>query len=227
MPRKSIPPRSTLSPEEREALKVRDREARLRYKARHPERLQQQWRAKHARRHAKELLSGKRYRARNKDVILAKNKARYRANIEENRAKDRARYAARHAEELLRHREYNAKYPDRLLEAHRKWAKAHPENIRAAGVRRRASKRNVPINDFTAAQWCALCKAAAYLCCYCGKKFPSTQLQPDHLTPYVKQGSNTLHNVLPCCGSCNSRKKDRAVLKPVQPFLLLPEDAAD
>lgn len=221
MPRKSIPPRSTLSSEEREALKVRDREARLRYKARHPERLQQQYRAKHARRHEKELLAYKLYRTRNKEVILAKNRARYRANIEENRAKDRARYYARHAEELQRHREYNAKYPDRLLAAHRKWAKAHPLKIRAGGSRRRAREANAPINDFTDVQFLALCKAAGYLCCYCHKKFPIEELTPDHLTPYVKQGSNTLHNVLPCCGSCNSRKKDRAVLKPVQPFLLL------
>lgn len=98
---------------------------------------------------------------------------------------------------------------------------------KANAARRRGHIAAAPINDFTDAQWEALCKVVGYRCCYCGKKFPADKLTPDHLTPYEKQGSNTLHNVLPCCGTCNSRKQHRAVLTPVQPFLLLPpEDAS-
>ena len=33
-------------------------------------------------------------------------------------------------------------------------------------------------------------QSRGYRCCYCGKKFPSTKLQPDHLTPYAKQGQH-------------------------------------
>ena len=110
------------------------------------------------------------------------------------------------------------------------WKARNPDKVSAQNkvhkARRRALKAACPLDDFTPVQWRALCKAVGYRCCYCGEKFPSTKLTPDHLTPYVKQGSNTLHNILPCCVTCNSRKKDHSVLKPVQPFLLLSDEAA-
>ena len=54
----------------------------------------------------------------------------------------------------------------------------------------------------------------------------SKELTPDHLTPYSSRGVTRCTNILPCCISCNSRKKAGAVLKPVQPFLLLSDEAA-
>lgn len=121
-----------------------------------------------------------------------------------------------------------AKHGATYREQHKQWLREHPEIKLAGNRKRRARKAGAPINDFTPEQWESLCAAVKYRCCYCGKKFPIEDLTPDHLTPYNDKGSNTLHNVLPCCGLCNSRKGPRAVLKPVQPFLLLSDkEAAD
>ena len=138
------------------------------------------------------------YRARNKLVISAKFK-RYR---QEHLATIKAQYKA--------------------------WAQAHPEKVRANCAKRRARLANAPINDFTTKEWRALCKATGYRCAYCDQKFTFKELQQDHITPLSKGGSHTLANIVPACKSCNSRKRDKDVLKPVQPFLLLfDEDAAD
>jgi 5-methylcytosine-specific restriction endonuclease McrA len=110
---------------------------------------------------------------------------------------------------------------------YKKWLANNRDKDRARSRRRRARRKAVAINDFTLEQWRALCKTVGYRCCYCGKKFPFDKLEPDHLTPYAKQGNNTLQNILPACEFCNSRKKDRNVLRPVQPFLLLDDSAAD
>ena len=57
-------------------------------------------------------------------------------------------------------------------------------------------------------------------CVYCGKK--PKRLSQDHLTPISKGGQGTVHNIVPACISCNSRKRHGPVLCPVQPLLLLP-----
>lgn len=120
-----------------------------------------------------------------------------------------------------------AKHGAKYLAQHKQWLKEHPE-VKLAGQRkRRARKANAPVNDFTAKQWRALCKAAGYRCAYCQQKFAFKDLTQDHITPLSKGGSHTLSNIIPACGRCNSRKLDGAVLRPVQPFLLIDEGAAD
>lgn len=197
------------------------------YRARHHARILELELASRERNKVARALGRKRYLQANAARIRAANHARYLANLLLYKARDRARYLANHDDEIARHREYNARYPDRRLASHRKWSAKNTLKIRAYSSQRRAREVAAPINDFTAEQWEALCKAARYRCCYCGAKGTAETLQPDHLTPYNDKGSNTLHNILPCCGSCNSRKQDRAVLKPVQPFLLLDASAAD
>lgn len=99
------------------------------------------------------------------------------------------------------------------------WEKAHPERARASKAIRLARRRmliQAALNTLTQDQWemvVAVCKGR---CVYCGKR----EATMDHLTPYTRGGDNTLHNVLPACKSCNSRKWAGPVLKPVQPFLL-------
>ena len=167
------------------------------YRARHPERAREVDRA---------------WKARNKATIAARDTKRRQENP---------------AQFLQWLRAWTQRNQEHVRAQARLWYQQHPERSKAIQARKNARRAAAPINDFTAEQWEALCNAVDYRCCYCGKAFPAEQLTPDHLTPYAKQGSNTLHNILPCCGSCNSRKKDRPVLKPVQPFLLLPpEDAA-
>lgn len=54
-------------------------------------------------------------------------------------------------------------------------------------------------------------------CCYCGKR---EKLTKDHIKPLSTGGELVMNNVLPCCQSCNSSKKDRDMLSwfQSQPF---------
>ena len=45
-----------------------------------------------------------------------------------------------------------------------------------------------------------------YCCAYCGDK--PDRLDPDHVVPLSRGGSNTLTNLLPTCLPCNSDKRD-------------------
>jgi 5-methylcytosine-specific restriction endonuclease McrA len=189
-----------LSPEEVRKAKKRE-QARLRvqrYRERHPERAQ---------------ASSKKY----KDAHKRKTALQWQS------------YYGRNHERLLQASHLRREQqPETVRAADRKWKKAHPEKCLAQWARKRARKRNAPINDFTAEQWSSLCKAVGYRCAYCQHKFAFKQLTQDHITPLARGGSHTLSNIIPACLPCNSRKQDRAVLKPVQPFLLLSdEEAAD
>jgi 5-methylcytosine-specific restriction endonuclease McrA len=165
-------------------------------------------------------------RAKNPENARAATRRWYSMHKEHAAAHTRAKqlanpavFAARNLAWIERNREY-------VRKRQREWDKRNPDKAKARHARKSANKANAPINDFTAEQWEALCAAVKYRCCYCNKKFTAETLTPDHLTPYNEKGSNTLHNVLPCCGRCNSRKGPRPVLKPVQPFLLLVDDSA-
>lgn len=43
-------------------------------------------------------------------------------------------------------------------------------------------------------------------CAYCAQ--PTTVLEPDHVIPLSKGGSNSITNVVPSCGPCNRDKRD-------------------
>jgi 5-methylcytosine-specific restriction endonuclease McrA len=181
----------------------------------------EQYRADDAARHTT-------YRAENPEKHRAASRKSWAKHQEKRNAEQRARHQTNRETLLPQIRLRSQAHYQANKPAYRtrsaKWRRENPEKLRAIEHRREARKANAPINDFTAAEWRALCKAAGYRCCYCGKKFPVKQLTRDHLTPYIRQGSNTLHNILPACLSCNSRKHTKDVPRPVQPFLLLPED---
>mgnify|MGYP000854513651 CR=1 FL=1 len=42
-------------------------------------------------------------------------------------------------------------------------------------------------------------------CAYCGQ--PTTDVQPDHVIPLSRGGSNSITNVVPCCRPCNTDKR--------------------
>lgn len=232
-----------MSPEEVRKAKRRAIDARSRAKRREKRRAEN--RAYYLANRDKENARARQWKLDNPEHCKA-YADKYHAEHQEEEALYNAQYYAEHREECLaRAKAYRESHPEQrhlhnTSPYHAAYRAAHLEERREFGrtdegkaqnkvqlAKRRARKANAPINDFTKAQWRALCRAAGYRCAYCGKQFPFKDLTPDHLTPYADQGSNTLHNVLPCCGNCNSRKKDRPVLKPVQPFLLLPpEDTA-
>ena len=57
-----------------------------------------------------------------------------------------------------------------------------------------------PLNNQT------LFKRDAYLCLYCGERFPASQLSRDHVRPISKGGTDTWNNVVTACRRCNNLK---------------------
>ncbi len=60
-----------------------------------------------------------------------------------------------------------------------------------------------PLNNQT------LFRRDAYLCMYCGMRFPSAQLSRDHIRPFSQGGTDTWNNVVTACRRCNNAKASR------------------
>ncbi|MFH1369086.1 MAG: HNH endonuclease [Elusimicrobiota bacterium] len=65
----------------------------------------------------------------------------------------------------------------------------------------------------------------AYRCCYCGKKFPSADLNLEHVTPRSRGGKTTWANIVTACIPCNLKKGSKLpeeagmhlLIKPIKP----------
>ena len=99
---------------------------------------------------------------------------------------------------------YEWSWEQRKLEA-AAWAKANPELKAAERARRRAAKLGAgdPVDS---GAWRAVVRAAAGICGYCGESAPLTL---DHRIPLSRGGTNAIENLIPACGTCNSRKGTR------------------
>lgn len=56
-------------------------------------------------------------------------------------------------------------------------------------------------------------KTSAGICHYCGAKVAHADITMDHLLPLTRGGKSTKDNLVPCCKSCNSRKKSMMPLE--------------
>ena len=50
-------------------------------------------------------------------------------------------------------------------------------------------------------------KTASGICYYCGIRVDHKELTMDHLIPLSRGGRSTKDNLVPCCKSCNNKKK--------------------
>ena len=172
---------------------------------------------------AKHQAGMARYRANRtpeqKAAKVAKDAAYYQDNKEKWPAHAQKR-RDNHPEELhAYHVQYYADHKEQSLAHSKAWRKAHPKERQAEQERRRARKANAERNDLTHAQWLEIQEAQKHRCYYCGKRCKG-HLTQDHILPFVKGGSHTLHNVIAACNACNSKKGTRKPPIPVQPFLL-------
>jgi 5-methylcytosine-specific restriction endonuclease McrA len=46
-------------------------------------------------------------------------------------------------------------------------------------------------------------------CQYCGKRYPTSELSLDHVTPRSQGGGNTWENIVCACVKCNTKKGGR------------------
>ena len=118
-------------------------------------------------------------------------------------------------------KKYYDSHAEEIIASTKRYAKENKEYLRPFAIeaqnRRRAKKNSAEKVDLTRAQWEVIKAIYDYRCVYCGKK--SKRLTQDHITPISKGGNHTASNVVPACGSCNSKKGTKAPLKPVQPIL--------
>lgn len=56
-------------------------------------------------------------------------------------------------------------------------------------------------------------KTASGKCYFCGKKTAFKNLTMDHLLPLARGGLSSKDNLVPCCKSCNNKKKDMLPLE--------------
>lgn len=123
------------------------------------------------------------------------------------------------ATEIKRHQKRYANQREKILARNKNWEKRNPEKSLIRLTRHKAKKFSAPINDFTAEQWIFILTIYKNRCAYCDKK--QKKLTQDHITPLSKDGPNTMTNIVPACGSCNSRKHNGPPLRQVQPILPL------
>jgi 5-methylcytosine-specific restriction endonuclease McrA len=63
-----------------------------------------------------------------------------------------------------------------------------------------------PNGYFSADQWLNLVRAYQQYCSYCHKRFPVSELTPDHRIPLCRGGNNNISNIVPSCLRCNQKK---------------------
>ncbi len=129
--------------------------------------------------------------------------------------------------------------PERAKEAGARWRQKNPEKIRANtkqwrqkntdrhvahNHKRRALKANSS-GQYTRQEWEALCERHHYRCLACGRQ--GVALTVDHVVALTRGGDNTIDNIQPLCGPCNSRKATQDVDYRYGPYAShgsLPED---
>lgn len=62
-----------------------------------------------------------------------------------------------------------------------------------------------------------------YRCCYCGKKFPPSQLNLDHIIPKSQGGKTEWRNVVTSCIGCNLKKGSRTPHQANMSLLINPQ----
>jgi hypothetical protein len=73
-----------------------------------------------------------------------------------------------------------------------------------------------PLNNET------LFKRDAYLCMYCGGRFPPSQLSRDHVRPFYQGGRDVWNNVVAACRRCNNAKASRTPEQAKMQLLAVP-----
>ena len=91
----------------------------------------------------------------------------------------------------------------------RKAPSARHRAAQVVGAHRYWARKRGAKGGLTPLEWRAILKSYGGRCAYCGSP-GSTQ---DHVVPLSRGGTHTADNVVPACGSCNSRKHDKLILE--------------
>ena len=133
------------------------------------------------------------YYQRNRDKMLARQKARYYAKRDALIEYQTTRYAQM-SEKL---REYQRRYSTRNRSA----------MIRRVDTRRKMLRSNG--GRHTRAEWESMKAACAHTCLSCGIAEPEIKLPKDHIVPVLRGGTDNIENIQPLCRRCNIKKRNR------------------
>ena len=89
---------------------------------------------------------------------------------------------------------------------HRRRSQKHFKELRIEQSQRRRDRIMVNVSDLTEEEWNRTLRLFDGKCAYCGS---SENITRDHIVPVSKGGGYTKTNIVPCCGSCNSKKHNR------------------
>jgi 5-methylcytosine-specific restriction endonuclease McrA len=117
--------------------------------------------------------------------------------------------------EVLRRRArvYRATNPAKVRASVQAWRRRNPDAIALAHHKRKAALAVVE-DTLTPEQLGEILVYFDFRCGFCLvdlRTLPKFQRTWDHLLPVSRGGTNTADNVVPCCKTCNSRKKDRHI----------------
>jgi 5-methylcytosine-specific restriction endonuclease McrA len=124
--------------------------------------------------------------------------------------KNNRKYRLVHHEQLLeKGRIRRTTHPEMFAQSNRKYQIEHPEKVKEFNHRRRTKKLHAE-GSFTSQQWLELRIDYGNRCAYCNKS--NNALEPDHVIPLSKYGSNDISNIVPACPSCNRSKGNKSLL---------------
>lgn len=137
-----------------------------------------------------------------KEKLRIKNREWYANRTKEQRESHNER-------EIVRHRNMSEDKKKRDREIKLAWRQANKDRRRALNHKRRCAKNSGGM--YTAKEWTALKEKFGFKCLRCHKIEPEIALTVDHVVPLIKGGSNTIDNLQPLCGRCNSSKKSKVI----------------
>lgn len=166
----------------------------------------------------------KKYYVENHEEILSKASDYYDEHREERIAYNHKYYFEHYEKAMAYQTDYRDAHREEMREKNKAYRKANPGKVKNNLDRYRARKAAAPINDLTCDQWQEILSVYHYRCVYCDEtcwrcRQRKHVLTKDHIIPLSKGGSHTVSNIVPACKKCNSKKGNRAPLKPVQPLL--------
>jgi 5-methylcytosine-specific restriction endonuclease McrA len=91
------------------------------------------------------------------------------------------------------------------------WRSLNPEKVRLSSRLRKARLRQASIGTLTVELWQERLEEFNFRCAYCLQ--PLERVTMDHMTPVTQGGLHDITNVVPACGSCNSRKNAKNLLE--------------
>jgi len=131
------------------------------------------------------------------DPAIVKEKARLRS---------RARYWNNPEQGKQISQNYRDRNRERTREQSKAYYYAHPEWAKQWRVLKSINRGHG--GYCTIEQWMSRVIYYGWLCAYCRTSLTDDTLTVDHRIPISKQGQNWPSNLVPCCKSCNSKKRD-------------------